>query len=329
MKKIILIIILILSLTGCVSYTELNNLSIVNSLGIDYKDGYYHLNISVIEGSLDDKEIEKEIVTYKSNKKTLNDAFKDIYLTSNKKLNLSHIDLVVLSKDAINYKLKEIINNFLNNNQYRNNFSIILLKDITVDDFFNKKILSEDINNLLKTNEQETSMTKIKDFELFMKELLIDTNSYLPTISYDNEKIKLDGFTLIKNLKVYEKLSLDESILLNMLSNNTNKTSINNVNILENQTIITTKNNKININLNMIIQNKDKDFKINLEKDILNLLTKYQEKNYDILKFNELIRKNNYKYWIKDKNTLDKQIYNIKINIKLNESNTKGDIFNE
>ena len=327
--KLIILTIVIFLLTGCTSYTELNDLSIVNTLGINYQDGKYELTVSVVEGKIDDQELEKEITILHSKKTTLEEAFQDIYLTSSKKIYLSHIDLLILSENAINYKLKEIIRNFLENNEYRNNFNVILLKDSTINDFFNQKILAEDINNLLKTNEQETSMTKIKDLETIMKELLIDTNSYLPTIRIKEEKIVLSGFTLIKNYKTFEELTLNDSILLNLLTNNTNKTYINNITIFENITTIRTNKNKINITLNMVINNKDNQNKNSLIKDIETFIKKYHQKNYDILKLNETIRKNNYSYWKKTNNLLNKLEIKITIKEKINENYLQGDDFND
>ena len=40
MKKLLLLLIICLSFTGC-SYKELNELAIANSIGIDYEDGKY------------------------------------------------------------------------------------------------------------------------------------------------------------------------------------------------------------------------------------------------------------------------------------------------
>ncbi len=50
MKKIILLLFSILLLTGCSSYTELNDLGIVNLLGIDYKDNNFEVYVKVLEG---------------------------------------------------------------------------------------------------------------------------------------------------------------------------------------------------------------------------------------------------------------------------------------
>lgn len=327
MKKIILLFSLIFIFTGCSSYTELNELNIVDTLGIDYVDNKYYLFMNVVDGSLENDEIEEKFITYQTNGDTLEECFHEIYLQSPKRLYLSHIDLLILTDDAINNKFKDIINNFLKNNEYRNNFSVVLLKDIDLDAFMKKQIPAKNVNNLIKTNHKETGITKQQDLESMMKELLIDNNTYLPTIQFINDEVVIDGFTLIKNYHVFEQLSELESIIFNLLQNEITKTYIKNNNILENQTIITTKKNNITFRLVTTIM-EDNDFKKVLKDDILAFLYKYQNKDYDILKLCEKIRRNDYNYYKKTYDLLPKLTYNIIFNTTEKENYLQGD-FNE
>lgn len=326
-KKFIILVGLILCTTGCYSYTELSELSIVNTLGIDYVDGKYKLIINVVDGEMDDGALEEQYTTYSSQENSLDEAFHNIYLKSNKRLYLSHIDLLVLTDDAINNKFSEIINNFLDNNEYRNNFNVVLLKNSNLEDFMNEQINADYINNLLTINEKETGMTKSKDFETIMEELLIDSNTYLPSILYDDE-LSLNGFTLIKNYKVYDTLSLKDSILLNMLNNNIHKTYLNGTNIYDNETIITTKKNQVSFRFIVSLMNDD-NFKDVTEKDLLDFLKRYKEANYDILKLKERIRKRDYSYYQKTDNLLSKLTFKITIDTNKRENYLQGDEFNE
>jgi len=326
--KLVILIIISFLLTGCTSYTELNDLSIVSTIGIDYKDNKYELIINVIDGKLDDQEIEKNITTFKSKKKTLEEAFNDIYLKSNKRLYLSHLDLLVLSEDAINKNFSNIITNFLENNEYRNNFNVILLHNFSLSEFMNQNIQADDINNLITTNQKETGFTIEKDFETIVKELLIDKNSYLPTISYQNNELVLNGFTLIKNYQVYKQLTLEESILLNLLQNKIHKAYLNNCNIFENQTMITTNKNNITFHFITTI-NKDNDFEQKTKKQLSTFLIKYQNEGYDILKLTEKVRKNNYNYYKKNKDLLSKLTFNFTFKLKEKENYLQGETIYE
>lgn len=326
--KIVILINLILLLTGCTAYTELNDLSIVSTIGIDYKDNKYQLIVNVIDGKLDDQEIEKSIITFKSKKTTLEEAFNDIYLKSSKKLYLSHLDLLIITETAVDQKFSSIIQNFLENNEYRNNFNVVLLSDFALSEFMNKNIQAEDINNLIITNQKETGFSVVKDFEMIVKELLIDKNSYLPTISYPDEELTLDGFTLIKNYNIYKQLTLEESILLNMLQNKVHKAYLNGSNIFENQTLITTKQNHITFRF-ITTLNKNNNFEEKTKKQLIDFLTKYQKEGYDILKLTEKVRKNDYQYYKKNKNLLSKLTFDFSFEIKEKENYLKGDAIYE
>ena len=327
-NKIIFLILLVFLSSGCSSYTELNDLSIVNTLAIDYKDNKYELTLQIIEGINNNDSIEKEITTLSSNEKSLDESFNKLYINSKKKLYLSHIDLLILTEEAINNNLIEITTNFLENNEYRNNFNVVLLKDIPLKEFMENKVLAEDINNLVKTNQKETSITRTKDFEKMIKDLLINGNTYLPTISYHNNELSLKGYTLINNYKVYEELSYKDSILLNLLSNQVMRAYLNGNNIYDNQTIITTKNNNISFKFLTTID-EDKDFINQTKIDLENFLKKYQEKNYDILKLTEKVRKNNYSYYKNTPDLLEKLTFNFTFILKEKENYLQGDAIYE
>ena len=308
MKKIILFLTILL-LTGCNSYTELNDLSIVNTLGIDYKDNNYNINLSIIE-----KDNNNSIIkTYSSKSKNFNKAINNIYLTSNKKLYLSHIDLLILTPNSINYKLDNILNELIKNNEYRNNFLVVLMNEESFNKFFETNKEANDITNLIKINSKETSYTEPKELETFLKEILANNNSYLPTISFKNDNLNIEGFTLVRDKKIYKTLSIEDSILLNILKKHSNKTYIDNINIYNSNIKITNKKNIINIDLYLNTDTNDKK-KINkLKKRIYSFLDKYKEIDYDILGLKELVKKNNYNYYKKENNLLKKLDFKIKI----------------
>lgn len=309
MKKILFLIILIFTLTGCTSYTELNDLSIVNTLGIDYIDNNYLLTLTTIER---DNENDK-INTFSSKKESLDKAINNIYLTSNKKIYLSHIDLLILTPEVINNKLDELLNNFLKSNEYRNNFQVIIMNKEDMNTFFNNGISSKEITNLIDINSRETSIVYKKELEEFIKEILIDNNSYLPTISFKNNTINLVGYTIIKNKRTYNTLSIKESIILNIFEHKANNLNINDINIYHTDIRTKTNKNKIYFEIYLTTDTDNKKKISTLKKDMMLFLEKYRDEDVDILKLQELIRKNHYSYYKKNNDLLSKLKFKIKI----------------
>lgn len=322
MKKIFFLIIIIFTLTGCNSYTELNNLSIVNTLGIDYQNNSYNLILSTIERSND----KDNINTYSANKKVLNEAINDIYLTSNKKLYLSHIDLLILTPNTINNKLDEILDIFLKNNEYRNNFQVVIMNSNDIENFFNKKVNSKEITSLIDNNSKETGIVYKKELEEFLNDILIDSNSYLPTITFNNDIITLSGYTLITNKKINNTISTNESIILNLLNKKIKKAYISNISIYQSDIRIKTNKNKISYELYLTTDTDDEAKIKELKKTIEKFLKNYENTKYDILKLKELVRKNNYSYYKKHKDlSLE---FNVKIINKIQSNYINGG-FNE
>ena len=325
MKKSLFLIIIIFSITGCNSYTELNDLSIVNALGIDYKNNEYNITLSTIERN----DTDDNINIYSSNKSSLNEAINDFYLTSDKKLYLSHIDLLILTPNSINYKLNEILDNFLKNNEYRNNFQVIIMNSNDIAKFFNLKINSKKITDLIDTNSNETAIVQKKEVEELINDILIDNNSYLPTISFKDNNFILSGYTLITNKKIGSTITKDKSIILNLLNNKLNKAYIDHINIYHSDIRIKTNKNKINFDIYLTTDTNDKTKLENLKNKINKFLKKYENSSIDILKLKELIKKNNYFYYKNNKDLITKLRFKINIINQKQNNYINGGLYEE
>lgn len=163
MKKVI-ILFMILFLTGC-DYVELNDLSIIKSIGIDYKDENYILYAEIIDEINTENTPTTKIIEVSD--KDINACFKQLITRSNKTIHYSHIDLLILSTNLKDKHLEEIFHYFLKNKKFRNDFLTIASDDI-------KTLISDskynEIEELLKNN-QHHSLIKI-DIEEVIKDYL-------------------------------------------------------------------------------------------------------------------------------------------------------------
>ena len=315
MKKLWLLLIMIpFFITGCSSYTELNDLGIVSLLGIDYQNNKYQVYVTIIEGKQDDGMLEKEQTYFHAEANTLEESFQKITLQSDKKVYLSHVDCLLITENLIHYQLKDTLFNFLNNNESRNNFNIVFVKE-NLSLFFKQQVTAEEINKLIEINQNQSGTITGMDFESFLKNLLIDSNSMIPTISYRDDHLEVEGFTLIKDFQVFDSLTSEESFIVNLLSNKVTHAIWKDATVYESEAIIKTNKNKVTIMIRITTDQPDKIEK-ELKEESKSLLLYYQEKNYDLLKLQNKIKQNDYSYYKKTKDLLKKIEFNIKIDTK-------------
>ena len=75
MRQTLIIIVSLLFISGCYDYRELNDMSVVTGIGIDYKDDMYVVSLEVTKSIKDGSSNEIETVIYSGSNKVLADAF--------------------------------------------------------------------------------------------------------------------------------------------------------------------------------------------------------------------------------------------------------------
>ena len=126
MKKLILLIILTIFLTGCDSYIELNDLVVINAIGIEKDNELYKIYISLVETK--NKENITKIIEDKGS--SINQILDNLSLTLNKKIYLSHLELLVVNNTIKDKEWQEIVNFFLNNNETREDYLVAYSNDL-------------------------------------------------------------------------------------------------------------------------------------------------------------------------------------------------------
>jgi len=293
MKKFLLLF-FILFLTGCSSYTDINNIAVVSSIGVDFKDNEYLVYFNILSSNtLNEKEI------YQESCKDLDKCLEELNNNISKRLYLTHLDLLVLSDSLNKNNIMEVFEFFLKQKSSRNSFSVIVLDKIN-ENFF--KFDSKDINNMIELSINNTGLVNKVTLDNIIKDILNFNISYIPYLEYD-EKLEIVGYKSIYSTN--KILSSLDSISINLIMNKINNFSI----VIDNvtydlescKTINSFNSNELNINvsckcnidskgslikvknhLNTIINN----FIINNDNNYLKYLYyKYQNKNVDDLKY--------------------------------------------
>mgnify|MGYP006955113091 FL=1 len=108
--KLLVLILLIVFTTGCVSYSELNELGIVDMILIDKDNNQYVVSLNMLTPTEDDLKSNK---VYTTSDKSLDKCLTNLYLESNKKISFSHLELILFTTNLEKDDYDEIINLFL------------------------------------------------------------------------------------------------------------------------------------------------------------------------------------------------------------------------
>lgn len=218
MKKWILLLIgSLFLLTGCSTYTELNDLSIVNTVGIEKVNDIYKVTISVVDTSNYENEANYKTTLYDATGKNITEAFNNLYLYLDKEIYIYHLETLLLSSSLDKSDIDKVNDYFNNIKNNRNSFLVVYTRD-SISDILHLPIR---INNLIKTNGNNLSQVAPLTYEKYLKNLYEHKYSFIPTITYSEEKkeVNVVGYSYFYLNKFINSLTKEESLSYNILNN--------------------------------------------------------------------------------------------------------------
>ena len=192
MKKILLVLLLLL--IGCTKHNDLTNLTIIKSIGITYQDNY-HVYAQIIDDINSDKEPIMKVIDV--SEKTIKDSFNKLKNKINNEVFFSHIDLLILDTKLNDNNYTEIINYFINNNNFRNDFYCVISPSVN-ELLINTKY--DEIELFLKTNNKNKKINML-NFDNVVKTFIDNNEITLPNITYQDNIIYLGNYKFIKGEK--------------------------------------------------------------------------------------------------------------------------------
>lgn len=307
MKKTKLVIfilfigLILIVITGC-SNNEINNIMIIDSIGIDKDNDKYLMSFNTYIGN--DK---YEVITIKVD--SLDKSFEDIYLKANKKIYLSHLNLLFLSSNLDNLDITNIINTFNNKSDLRGSFQVIMVDD------YNKDILKENslnIINLIKNNHHEIGSISPTSFNNIVSNYLDMGISYIPVI---NHNLNIIGTHSL--FDEYAFYNIDESKYLNLVLDKSNDLILN----IDNEEVkvrdidIFYQINNSNIKIKIYMKYISNLEEINIKNYILDNINKFLNSEINLNYFKSLIKKYDYS------NYSDNLNVNFELELFLNKDN--------
>ena len=138
MKKGIILLLIILLMSGCYDYVEIDDLVIISGMVIDYKDNKYEISSQIIEN-----EAKTKVKAYTTTCNTIDECIFKLSKLSNKDIFISHLKVLILTENTINNK-KDYYDYFLRDTKSKMNFFVYYAdskyaKDILVTCVYNKK----------------------------------------------------------------------------------------------------------------------------------------------------------------------------------------------
>ena len=225
MKKIILII-LLLTLSGCYDYKEINNLAIITAIGIDYEDEEYKITLEILNDQNDKESGNIKSYTKTGSNKSLAKALENAADLLSDQANYTHVKLLVLSDTITDGKLQNIIDFFMRSTYFRENFYVISSMDTEPEKILknttdNNPVASTSIIDLLESLDYSSNSGVLKTFDKIVEEILaFGKDTCFSNITLDDEEFQIAGLSIFDKYEYKDTISNDYATIYNILTNN-------------------------------------------------------------------------------------------------------------
>ena len=248
-NKFFIMIPIIILLTGCYNYRDLNDLAIVSGISVAISGSEYEITIEVVNPKKQTDAAssdEPDFVIYKSKAASIGEAIRKVNLESPKQLYISHMNLLIIDESIAKEHLADVLDYFARNPEVRNEFYVMIGKDKDILSVTTplENISAENILDTLKLNGNYlgyTNMVTYQDLlyhylnpylELAISSIDINGNKDLGS-SVDNIKNTereassiISGIAIFKNNKLVGYLNNEDALVYNLVTNQANNFSI-------------------------------------------------------------------------------------------------------
>lgn len=226
MKKFVLIIItlfILLISSGCYNYKEINDMSIVSSIGIDKdnKNDKYIVSAQIMNSKESEDSEDSQITVYTKEGDTVHEALRNITLKSPRKLYGNHLSKIVLSEDVAKEGIDNILDIFNRITEVRNEFIITIVKEDKASDVLKvltttESIPAEYVKLSLKIADKTSGLTyatKLDEFiSLYLKKGI---DPVVPVLKIDKKEKKGTTINNITTTNPISKIVIEDLAVTN------------------------------------------------------------------------------------------------------------------
>lgn len=242
MKKLFIITIIVLLLSGCYNYKELDELAVVSSIAIDKKDDKYLVSAQVMNAKQKEDSEDSQIIVYEEKGNSINEALRNMTMKSSRILYGGHLSKLVISEEVAKEGIINILDVFQRLTEVRNEFTMTVAKDIEASKVIKimtspESVPAEYVKTSLQTADLSSALTystKLDEFtSLYLKKYIDPVISIVEVKDYKKKgtttdniattdpitSIVLGNIAITDNGKLEDFLNKNETIGYNFLRN--------------------------------------------------------------------------------------------------------------
>lgn len=331
MKKIIMLFFITLLLGGCYDYKELNDMSIISAIGVDYDNGLYEVTLEITNSSKDGSSTEIETNVVSAKNINISKAFDMVKNMTDKEVYLEHVELLVIGKGLAQAGVNDVFDYIIRDTTINSNYFVVVCDN--VNDLLGTKLENKSVSSVVvDTISYTQDDTKIDDLDILVSKYITGKEDIaLPCVYFEDDNLlyrdvayfdrdKMVG--LIDN-KMYSFLVLDTKNMLFTSKGNTFSISNKDVSmeVKDNKIVIDIKVDGLIKEVSNKVNLKDKDSYSKLEK-LLNEEIKSEailfidtiiDSDSDLLGFRDIYYKNY-------KRNINKFKYEVNVNSTINKN---------
>lgn len=267
-KRILIIISFVLILCGCYDYRELNDMSIVTGIGIDYQDNEYEVSLEVTKSIKEGSSQKLETIIYTGKDKFIAEAFLKAKNMSDKYVYTEHVNVLLVSKKLAENDVSKVIDYIVRETSINSNYNMIVVDNPK--EILEKKLENDTISNLItNTVNYYLDNTSFDDLDIMASYMINKRDDIaVPIISMVEDKVNFDKVAYFDGDKCVGDIDSKLYSLLRLNSSNINfSKNGNTVSILNNEVKYEIKNDEIIIKVTGEGLVKEINKQINLEDD--------------------------------------------------------------